>query len=159
MQAVQDRPDFIAHRADDFLYLRRMRVADRVRQHDLVDTGIGERSKHARESYLRADEFPRITVTVEHVVAVRQDAPAAIAFRATGTLGLIGKTHAIDITGTLIRPDAAGLARMKLTGDVLIARAAFEIPVRETALASDAGDFDAPVIPIVVSLVLRHTGG
>ena len=36
-----------------------------------------------------------------------------MAFRAQGTLGLIGKTHAIEITGTLKKPDAAALARLQ----------------------------------------------
>jgi hypothetical protein len=38
-------------------------------------------------------------------------------------------------------------------------KAAFSIALKDTALASHAGSFDADVIPISVSLVLRHTGG
>lgn len=124
-----------------------------------VDTGVGERSKHARESYLVADKFPRVTFTLGNVIAARQDGPERVAFRAAGTLGLIGKVHPVEITGTLSRPDAAGLARLGLTGDVLLITATFQVPIKDTALAPDAGDFDGDRIPILVSLVLRHTGG
>ena len=36
-----------------------------------VDTGIAVRSKHAREAYLHADQFPRIAVTIDRLIAVR----------------------------------------------------------------------------------------
>ena len=122
-----------------------------------VDTGVGERSKHAREGYLHAQQFPRITVAIDHLAAVRSDAPGALAFRAPGTVQLIGKTHAVEITGTVRKPDAAALARLGLTGDVMLVDADLALVIRETALASDAGDFDGDRIPIHVSLVLRHT--
>jgi hypothetical protein len=57
------------------------------------------------------------------------------------------------------KPDAAGLARLGLTGDVLVVQADFAVVIKDTALASDAGDFDGDRIPIHVSLVMRHTSG
>ncbi len=122
-----------------------------------VDTGIGERSKSARESYLQASKHPDLTFTLTDVVAARQDTPHMIAFRARGTLGLIGRTHPVEVTGTLARPDAAGLARLGLAGDILLVQASFSIPIAETALAPDAGDFDGDRIPVFVSLVLKHS--
>ena len=124
-----------------------------------IDTGIDERSKHAREAYLLADKYPRITVALDRVLAATQAGPNAVAFRAHGTLGLIGKTHSIELTGTLKKPDAAALARLGLTGDVLLVQAELAVVIKESALASDAGDFDGDRIPIQVSLVLRHTSG
>ena len=124
-----------------------------------VDTGIGDRTKHAREGYLLADKHPRITFKLDKILATRQDGPDKIAFRAAGTLGFIGKTHAIEIAGTLREPDAAALGRLGVTGEVLLAQGTFSIVIKETALAADAGDFDGDRIPILVSLVLRHTGG
>ena len=124
-----------------------------------VDTGIGERSTHARDEYLHADRFPRITVAIDRLLAANQAGANAVGFRARGTLGLIGKTHSIEITGTLKRPDAAALARLGLSGDVMLVQADFEIVIKQTALASDAGDFDGDRIPIHVSLVMRHTSG
>ncbi|MBS1120772.1 MAG: YceI family protein [Deltaproteobacteria bacterium] len=122
-----------------------------------VDTGIGERSKHAREGYLDAARFPRITFKLDQIGFARQDGPDQVAFRANGTVGLIGKTHAVAITGSLRQPDRAALARLALTGDILLVQADFSIVIKETALAPDAGDFDGDRIPIHVSLVLRHT--
>jgi len=124
-----------------------------------VDTGIGERSKHAREEYLHADKFPKITVSIDRVLAASQTGANAVQFRAQGTLGLIGKTHAVEVIGTLRKPDAAALTRLGLSGDVLLVQADFTIVIKETALASDAGDFDGDRIPIHVSLVMRHTSG
>ncbi len=124
-----------------------------------VDTGISERSKHAREGYLHADKFPRITFKLEQILTARQDSPDQITFHARGTVGLIGKTHAVDVVGTLRKPDAAALARLAVTGEILLVQADLSIVIKETALAPDAGDFDGDRIPIHVSLVLRHTNG
>jgi len=127
-----------------------------------VDTGIDERSKHAREAYLQAEKHPRITVAIDKLLAASQQGANTVAFRAHGPLGLIGKTHEVEITGTLKKPDAAALSRLGLTGpggDVLLVQADFAIVIKQTALASDAGDFDGDKIPIHVSLVMRHTGG
>lgn len=123
-----------------------------------VDTGIGERSKHAREGYLRADQFPRISVAIDRVTATRPTGASEIAFRAPGTVELMGKTHAVEITGTLQKPDEAALDRLELDGTILIVQADFALVIDETALAPDARDFDGDRIPIHVSLVLRHTG-
>jgi polyisoprenoid-binding protein YceI len=124
-----------------------------------VDTGIGERSKHAREEYLHADRYPALGFTLGELIAARQDGADAIAFRARGTVALIGRQHAVEVTGALRRADAAALARLGLTGDVLLAQVDFAVVIKDTALAPDAGDFDGDRIPIHVSLVLRHTGG
>lgn len=124
-----------------------------------VDTGIGERSQHARDGYLHADRFPRIAVALDRVLAAKQQGPAAVAFRAHGSVALIGKTHAVEIVGTLREPDAAALGRLGLTGHVLLVDADFSIAIKDTAFAADAGDFDGDRIPIHVSLVLRAAGG
>lgn len=120
-----------------------------------VDTGVGERTKHARESYLQSGRYPRITFTLDKLLVARQDGPSQIAFRARGAVGLIGKTHVVEATGTLRQPDTAALARLGVRGDVLLLQADFALAIHETALAPDAGDFDGDSIPIHVSLVLR----
>jgi hypothetical protein len=124
-----------------------------------VDTGIDLRSKHAREEYLLADKYPRITLALDRVLAAGQAGANAIRFRAHGTLGLIGKTHSIEVTGTMKKPDAAALERLHLSGDVLLVQADLAVVIKDTALAKDAGDFDGDRIPIQVSLVMRHTSG
>lgn len=133
-----------------------------------VDTGIDLRSTHARDEYLLAAKFPKITVSLDRVIAASQAGPGAVRFRAHGTLGLIGKTHPVEITGTMKKPDPAALARLQLDGssspsspggDVLLVQAEFAVVIKDTALAKDAGDFDGDKIPIQVSLVLRHTSG
>jgi polyisoprenoid-binding protein YceI len=124
-----------------------------------IDTGVRDRSKHARTGYLKADTYPRIEVTLDHVLAAQPEGRDGLAFRAHGTLSLIGRKHSIEIAGTLAQPDEAALARLGLTGSILIVKATFSISIKETALAADAGDFDGDLIPIAVSLVLRHTGG
>jgi len=123
-----------------------------------VDTGIGERSKHARESYLLADKHPRITFTLAQLVAARQETSDRLVFRARGTVDLIGKRHDVEVTGTLGKPDEAARARLGLEGDVMIVVASFALSIRDTALAPDAGDFDGDRLPLSVSLVVRHTG-
>jgi hypothetical protein len=124
-----------------------------------VDTGIDERSNHARTEYIYSDKFPKITFAIDRVLAASQDGANAVKFRAHGTLGFVGKTHSIEITGTLKKPDPAALARLNLSGpgDVLLVQADFALVIKDTALAADAKDFDGDTIPIHVSLVLRHT--
>ena len=124
-----------------------------------VDTGITPRSNSARDQYLQAAKYPRITFVLEKLVAARQETPNRIAFRATGKLEFVGKTHPIEITGTLGKPDETALARLGLSGANLLVQADLSIPIKETALAPDAKDFDGDRIPVHVSLVLRHTGG
>ena len=124
-----------------------------------VDTGIDLRSTHARDEYLLSAKHPRISVALDRVLAAGQAGANSVTFRVHGTLGLIGKTHPIEVTGTMKKPDAAGLARLGLTGDVLVVQADFAVVIKDTALASDAGDFDGDRIPIHVSLVMRHTSG
>jgi polyisoprenoid-binding protein YceI len=123
-----------------------------------VDTGVRGRSKHARTSYLKADTYPRIEVKLDRVLATQPTGVDGVAFTARGTLSLIGRTHSIAIAGTLKLADDAALARLGLTGAVLLVKATFSIAIKETALAANAKDFDGDVIPISVSLVLRHTG-
>ena len=121
-----------------------------------VDTGVGERSKHAREKYLVADQFPRITVEILKVLAVRQTSANEIAFRAAGTAHLMNKAHAIEITGVMQQPDAAALQRLGVSGDVLLVQADFSLVIAETALSADAHDFDGDRFPVHVSLVIRR---
>jgi polyisoprenoid-binding protein YceI len=122
-----------------------------------IDTGVRDRSKHARTAYLEADTYPRIEVTLDRVLAAQPAGRDAVAFSAHGTLSLIGRKHSIEIAGTLVQPDDAARARLGLTGSILLVKATFSIAIKETALAADAGDFDGDLIPIAVSLVLRHT--
>ncbi len=124
-----------------------------------VDTGVRARSKHARTGYLEADAYPRITVDVDQLLAAQPAGAEGVLFTAHGTLSLVGSTHSITIAGTLKRADQAALERLHLTGTILLAKGTFSIAIKETTLASHAGSFDADVIPISVSLVLRHTGG
>jgi polyisoprenoid-binding protein YceI len=124
-----------------------------------IDTGVGSRSKHARTRYLQADRHPRIGVTVDRLVAAEAVATGGVRFLAHGTLSLMGRTHPIVITGVLKRADDAALERLKLSGTILLVQASFSITIAETALAPRAGSFQADVIPISVSLVLRHAGG
>jgi polyisoprenoid-binding protein YceI len=122
-----------------------------------VDTGISGRSTSARETYLAADKHPHITFALGKLGSAQQTGDK-VAFGATGTLGFIGKTHTVEVTGTLRKADTATLGRLQLAGDVLLVQADFSIIVKETGLAPNAGDFDGDRIPIHVSLVLRRTG-
>ena len=126
-----------------------------------VNTGIDERSKHARESYLLADKYPRLTFTLGSLIAARQDGPGKLAIRVHGTVGLIGRTHEVEVTGSLKTLDAAALQHLGIAGggDAMLFDGAFSLVIKDTALAPDAGDFDGAKIPVLVSLVLRHTSG
>ncbi len=124
-----------------------------------VDAGISQRSASARDDYLQATKYPRITFKLERIVSARANAPDQVAFTAKGTLDFVGKPHVVDVAGTLKKPDAAALARLGLAGAILLVQADFSLVIKETALAPDAGDFDGDRIPIHVSLVLRHTSG
>lgn len=122
-----------------------------------VDTGISGRSTSARD-YLLASKHPRITFTLAKLVSAKQAGTDQIQYRAKGTIDLGGKTHEVEVSGTLKRADAAALARLKSDGDILILQGDFAISVKESVLAKDASDFDSDTIPIHVSLVLRRTG-
>jgi polyisoprenoid-binding protein YceI len=124
-----------------------------------VDTGIDLRSKHAREEYLYADKFPRVTFKLGRLVAARQDSPSVIAFRAIGDIGLMGKDHPVEVTGTLRSIDDAGNARLGLERGIpaLVVQAHTQLRVSQTPLAADQDSFDRDEIDIHVSLVLAHS--
>lgn len=124
-----------------------------------VDTGIAERSKHARESYLLAERHPKLTFRLDQVIASRQIGADQIAFRAKGSVDLIGRTHTVEVTGTVKRLDAAEQAHLGTSGEVMRIAAQLSLVIAETALAPDKGDFDGDRIPVQVSLVLRHIQG
>lgn len=121
-----------------------------------VDTGIALRSKSAREDYLQASKFPRLTFRLTELVAARADGPTTIAYRATGEVELIGDRVPVELTGTLRLLDAAARARLELPADApaIVAEADFAIPIAATRLAADAGDFDGDAIPVHATLVL-----
>ncbi|MEZ4403189.1 MAG: YceI family protein [Kofleriaceae bacterium] len=122
----------------------------------VVDTGIDLRSEHARDKYLATATYPRITVSIDRLIAARQDGPAQIAFRAAATLTFLGETIPIEVTGNLRAPDAAGKGRLGLPADaaVILVTAEFGITVAGTGLRASASSFDADAIPLTVSLVL-----
>lgn len=123
-----------------------------------IDTGVHERTKHAREKYLRAEQFPEISLRIERVAAVRATGRNQVVFRAPATVVLMGRSHLVQVTGTLQKLDSPALARLGLSGDVLLVRANFKLPILETALASKAHDFaTAAYLPVHASLVMsRH---
>jgi polyisoprenoid-binding protein YceI len=121
-----------------------------------IDTGVGERTKHARNGYLHADLFPQIGVTFDRLTAVRTSGDGQIAFRAPARVALMGRTHAVDIAGTVTELDPQALSRVGLTGHALLVQCDFSLAIRETALAPKANDLDGDRIPIHVSLLLRR---
>jgi YceI-like domain len=123
-----------------------------------VDTGIELRTRHAREEYLLAAEFPRIQFRLARLLGASRAADGTVAYRADGEVELMGRRHPVAATGTLRAPDEAARRRLGLAAgdDAFLATARFELKISETRLAPDAGDFDGNLIPIEVSLVLRR---
>jgi polyisoprenoid-binding protein YceI len=121
-----------------------------------VDTGVDLRTTHARDKYLAVDRFPRITLTIDRLIAARQDGAAQVAFRAAGHVELRGEALPVEITGNLRVPDGAGRARLGVGADTatLLVNADFAISVKASALRDSAKSFDADRIPISVSLVM-----
>ena len=123
-----------------------------------INTGIELRNKHAREEYLHVDKYPRISLKITKRIASRQDGPDVVSFRAAATLGFMGRDLDVEVTGQVRVPDTAGLARLGLGGkNILVVQADTALTIANTALATDASTFDAPIMPIHVSLVLEHT--
>jgi polyisoprenoid-binding protein YceI len=123
-----------------------------------IDTGVDARSKHARDGYLQAERYPEIWFRLERLLAARQEGDDRLAFRAAGTVGMMGREHPVEVTGTLGRLDDAGRQRLARGAALaLYADAGFELAIADTALAADAGDFDRDRIPIAVKLILVPT--
>jgi polyisoprenoid-binding protein YceI len=126
-----------------------------------VDAGIELRSRHAREDYLDGVRFPRIRFRLDRLVGAGRAADGKVAYRADGTVELMGRSHRVAVTGALVPTDAAARRRLGFApaDAVFRATAFFQLTISETALAPDAGDFDGDVIPIEVSLLLRREAG
>jgi polyisoprenoid-binding protein YceI len=121
-----------------------------------VDTGIDLRSEHARGEYLHADKFPRIKFSLKRLIAARQDAPTAVAFRGAGTVELLGKPTEVEVTGTIEAASEAQRQRLGLAdrGQVALVKAQFVLPLAASGLT--ASDYNTDKFPISVSLVLTH---
>ena len=124
-----------------------------------VDTGVALRSEHARDKYLAAGAHPRIALTIERLVAARQDRVDQIAFRAAARLELRGEAVPVEVTGTLRAADAAARERLGVGADTptLLVSADLAITVRGSALRGHRSAFDVDRIPITVTLVLTRT--
>lgn len=119
-----------------------------------VDTGIELRSKHAREDYLDIAKHPRIGFSLGELVAARQDRPDHVAFRARGTMRLLGRDVPVEVTGAVksLAPEAA--SRLGATGrPALIVTAETALSLAATPLAGD-NSFDDDRVPIIVTLLL-----
>jgi polyisoprenoid-binding protein YceI len=120
-----------------------------------VDTGVAMRSRSARDDYLQAAAHPRLGFRLDRLRAAAPLADGRLAFRAAGTVGLIGGEHAVEVTGTLGTLDATARARQRIAAPAaLLVDAHLTVRIAETALAPDAGDFDGDEIPVHVTLVL-----
>jgi polyisoprenoid-binding protein YceI len=125
-----------------------------------IDTGIALRTKDARDEFLQASRFPSLTFRLDRLAASEPRDDGRVAFRAEGTVGLIGGEQVVAVTGSLRLLDDAARARLGLPGGApaLLAEADFRILISQSALAPDAGDFDGDEIPVHVSLVLLPEG-
>ena len=121
-----------------------------------VDTGVDARSKHAREGYLKAEEFPELTVELVQLSAARQDGDGKVAFAARGTLSMMGARLPVDLAGTVRALDEGARGRLGLSGPSMLIDASFTLAIAATPLAPDAGDFDKPDIELAVTLLLTH---
>jgi hypothetical protein len=123
-----------------------------------VDTGVGMRTASARDDYLQASRHPILSFRLGQLVAAAPRADGGVGFRADGVIGLVGREHPVEVTGALRVLDAEARARLGLEAGTPAMHAEAELRVRipDTALASDAGDFDGDEIPVQVSLVLVH---
>jgi polyisoprenoid-binding protein YceI len=124
-----------------------------------IDTGIALRTQHARDEYLHAARFPRITLRLGTLVATRQDGPRQVAFRSAGTLSFMGEDVAVEITGNVRATDEAARARLGLPAGAaaVLVDADLTITVSGAALRADRDSFDSDRIPIHVSLVLSRS--
>ncbi|HUQ05145.1 MAG TPA: YceI family protein [Kofleriaceae bacterium] len=124
-----------------------------------IDTGIALRTEHARDEYLHAARFPRLTLRIGTVVATRQDGPRQVAFRAAGTLAIMGEDVAVELTGNVRATDDAARARLGLPAGAaaVLVDADFTITVSGTPLRADRDSFDSDRLPIHVSLVLLRS--
>jgi len=119
-----------------------------------VDTGIDLRSKHAREE-LKVESNTFVEFRLGRLLAA-EPRDGGIAFSATGEVTLVGRKHAVEVTGTIELADADAQKRLQTAGPTLLVRAALNIDIAETVIGND-GTFDQNKIPISVSLVLVHT--
>ena len=121
-----------------------------------VDTGVDMRTSHAKEKYLAVARFPRIGLTIDKLIAARQDGPAQLAFRAAARLDFLGEQLPVEITGNLRVPDRDGRVRLGVGAETptLLVSADLAITVKGSGLRGSAASFDSDRIPITVSLVL-----
>lgn len=119
-----------------------------------VDTGIELRSKHARDDYLAVGKHPQIAFSLGKLIAARQDRPDTIAFRAQGTIALLGRELPVEVTGSVRALSAEAASRLSVSGKAaLLINAETALQLSQTPLAGD-NSFDEDRVPILVTLLL-----
>lgn len=119
-----------------------------------IDTGIELRNEHALEE-LRPKEYPAIEFHLDSVKSTER-ARDGVAFAASGSAVLGGRTHVVDITGTLQPVGDALAAKLELSEGVhVLLQATFSLNLKETIVGND-GTFDVDDVPISATLVLKH---
>lgn len=122
-----------------------------------VDTGVALRSEHARDEYLYAGKHPRIGFEIQRIVATRLDGDH-LAFRAAGSIALMGAVIPAEVIGKAKVPDAAARARLGLGSEpAFVVEAETEFSIKASPLKADADSFDVDRVPIHVVLVLAKT--
>jgi len=119
-----------------------------------VNSQLGERDKHIRD-YLRVQDFPEIRVELVELKGLEQEAEAA-RFAADATVKLMGKTHPVDLQGTLrvLSPEAKERLGV-LSPVVLLLQAQLPLDLASTAIESPSDNFDSLEATIHVTLLLH----
>ncbi|MCP4449591.1 MAG: hypothetical protein GY811_30300 [Myxococcales bacterium] len=120
-----------------------------------VETGIELRNQHTLDA-LKPSEHPTISFKLKKLVST-EASPGGIAFSATGEVGLVGRTHLVDVVGTLRAVDTSLATKLGLSaGTHILLQSSFSLNLKETSIGND-GTFDVDVVPISVTLVLKHS--
>lgn len=120
-----------------------------------IETGIDLRNKHALED-LRPKQYPKIEFHLESLTSTERRGDN-VTFAADGKVTMGGKTHVVDVVGTL-KPIGDEL-RTKLglpTAVYVLLQANLSLNLKETIIGND-GTFDFDDVPISVTLILEHT--
>lgn len=121
-----------------------------------IKTGIELRDKHALEE-LKPETYPTLRFKFENLTSAQNESETLL-FEATGSVFLGGRTHHVPIAGSVARISPALAARLGVAFDAphLLVKASLRLHLPDTIIEND-GTFDRNDVPVLITLILKHT--
>ena len=121
-----------------------------------IETGIELRDTHALEE-LKPETYPTLRFKFEQLTSAQNEGETLL-FEAVGSVFLGGRTHQVPIAGSVARISPALSEKLGVAFDAphLLVKASLRLHLPDTIIGND-GTFDRNEVPVLITLILKHS--